>query len=50
MNEMSVKNLFERYERFFNKSLHGDMDTDEVASLYAPEFISWLVGRAVHEE
>ena len=39
MKETSVKNLFERYERFFNKSLHGDMDIDEVASLYASEFI-----------
>ncbi len=38
--ETNVRKLFERYERFFNKSLGGDMDMDEVASLYAPEFIA----------
>jgi hypothetical protein len=38
--ETSVRKLFERYERFFNRSLGGDMDMDEVASLYAPEFIA----------
>ncbi len=40
MMETSVRKLFERYERFFNKSLGGDMDMDEVASLYASEFIA----------
>ncbi|MNZ33184.1 hypothetical protein D3C78_505250 [compost metagenome] len=39
MMEASVRKLFERYERLFNQSLGGDMDMDEVASLYAPEFI-----------
>ncbi|MCY1261294.1 hypothetical protein D9M68_795060 [compost metagenome] len=39
MMETSVRKLFDRYESFFNRSLGGDMDMDEVASLYAPEFI-----------
>jgi hypothetical protein len=38
--EASVRKLFERYERFFNKSLKGDMDMEEVASLYASDFIA----------
>lgn len=38
--EASVKKLFERYERFFNRSLGGEVDMDEMASLYAPEFIA----------
>ncbi|MER8554054.1 DUF4440 domain-containing protein [Mesorhizobium sp. M0976] len=38
--EASVRKLFERYERFFNQSLGGDMDMDEVASLYASDFIA----------
>ncbi len=37
--EASVRTLFERYERLFNQSLGGDVDLDEVASLYASEFI-----------
>ena len=40
MREASVRKLFERYENFFNRSLGGDMDMDEVASLYASEFIA----------
>jgi hypothetical protein len=39
MMETSVRKLFERYESLFNQSLGGDIDMDEVASLYAPEFI-----------
>jgi hypothetical protein len=39
MIEASVMKLFERYESLFNQSLGGDMDMDEVASLYASEFI-----------
>jgi hypothetical protein len=40
MMESAVRKLFERYESFFNQSLSGrDMDMDEVASLYASEFI-----------
>ena len=38
--ETSVRAFFERYERVFNQSLAGGMDMDEVASLYASEFIS----------
>jgi len=38
--EASVRQLFERYERVFNQSLGGDMDMDDVAALYAPEFIA----------
>src|SRR5687767_14588091 len=40
MMETSVRKLFERYERFFNQSLGGDIDMDEVASLYASDFIA----------
>lgn len=35
MMEASVREFFGRYESFFNQSLGGDMDMDEVASLYA---------------
>jgi hypothetical protein len=38
--ETSVRKFFERYENFFNRSLGGDMDMNEVAALYAPEFIA----------
>jgi hypothetical protein len=38
--ESAVRKLFERYESFFNRSLGGEMDMDEVASLYASEFIA----------
>ena len=38
--ETSVRKLFERYERFSNRSLAGEMDMDEVASLYASDFIA----------
>lgn len=38
--ETSVREFFGRYESFFNQSLGGDMDMDEVASLYASEFIA----------
>jgi hypothetical protein len=40
MMETSVRKFFERYESFFNQSLGGDMDMDEVAALYASEFIA----------
>ena len=40
MMETSVREFFERYENSFNRSLGGDMDMDEVASLYASEFIA----------
>lgn len=38
--EASVRKFFERYENCFNRSLGGDMDMDEVAALYASEFIA----------
>jgi hypothetical protein len=38
--ETSVRKFFERYESFFNQSLGGDMDMDEVAAFYASEFIA----------
>ncbi len=34
--ETAVRKFFERYERFFNRSLGGEIDMDEVAALYAP--------------
>ncbi|MEK9280828.1 MULTISPECIES: nuclear transport factor 2 family protein [unclassified Bradyrhizobium] len=37
--EADVRKLFERYQRLFNQALDGDVDMDEVASLYASEFI-----------
>ncbi len=38
--EASVRSFFERYERLFNRALAGDEDMDEVAALYASEFIA----------
>ena len=38
--ETRVRRLFERYERVFRRGLHGDVDPDETASLYASEFIA----------
>ena len=38
--ETSVRKLFERYERVFNAALHGDVDMDDVAALYAADFIA----------
>jgi hypothetical protein len=38
--ETSVRKLLERYERVFNAALHGDVDMDDVAALYAADFIS----------
>jgi hypothetical protein len=38
--ETAVRKLFERYESFFRQSLAGEMDMDEVASLYASDFIA----------
>lgn len=37
--ENEVRALFERYERLFNQALGGEVDLDEVASLYAAEFL-----------
>lgn len=38
--EDSVRTFFERYERFSNRSLGGDVELDEAASLYASDYIS----------
>ncbi|HEY4251865.1 MAG TPA: nuclear transport factor 2 family protein [Roseomonas sp.] len=37
--EARIRELFERYERVFERSLTGDADREEMASFYAPEFI-----------
>ncbi|WP_078707851.1 hypothetical protein [Consotaella salsifontis] len=37
--ERAVRRIFERYERFFNRSLGDEVDTNELSSLYASEFI-----------
>ncbi len=37
--EAAVKELFQRYESLFNRALSGAADTEEIASLYAPEMI-----------
>lgn len=36
----AVRNLFERYQTFFKRSLADDFDRGEVANLYASEFIA----------
>lgn len=38
--EASVREFFARYESCFNQALRGDIDMDEVAALYASEFIA----------
>lgn len=38
--EKAVEKLFERYESFFAKALRGGIAMDEVASLYASDFIA----------
>ena len=40
MMDAVVRKLFERYECLFNQSLGGAVNMDEVASLYASEFIA----------
>lgn len=37
--EEDVRKLFQRYETFFRRSLAGEVDREEVAELYASEFI-----------
>lgn len=40
MNEDAVEKLFERYERLFNQAIGSEgVDMDDIASLYASEFI-----------
>jgi hypothetical protein len=38
--EAIVRAFFERYESIFNRALNSDVDVDEVAALYASEFIA----------
>ena len=38
--ETRGRKLFERYERYFEQSLGGEIDMDEAASLYASDFIA----------
>ena len=38
--DSAVAKFFERYEDLFNQALGGRVDLDEVAALYAPEFIA----------
>ncbi len=38
--EARVRKFFERYENLFNQSLGGETPIDEVAALYASEFIA----------
>jgi hypothetical protein len=38
--ETAVKNLFARYQRFFNRALDGDVDLDEGTSFYASAFLA----------
>jgi len=40
MTKDDVKNFFMRYERFFMQSLNGEIDSEELDSLYAQEFIA----------
>ena len=36
----SIRRFFARYEQFFLRSLAGEPDPEEVAGLYAEEFIA----------
>jgi len=38
--DASVRKLFDRYQRSFNRALIGDIDMDDVASFYADAFIA----------
>ena len=38
--ETAVRDLFARYQRFFNRALAGDVDLDEGTSFYASAFIA----------
>ncbi len=38
--EASIRELFERYERSFEKGLRGDLDLDEATSFFASSFIA----------
>jgi hypothetical protein len=38
--EETIRRFFERYERLFNQALAGQADMNEVAGMYAAEFIA----------
>jgi len=38
--ESAIRAFFGRYAAVFNRALYGEIDMDEAASLYAPEFIA----------
>lgn len=38
--EAAVRDLFARYEKFFHQALAGDLDADQLAALYATDFIA----------
>lgn len=40
MTKDTLEEFFHRYECFFMQSLNGEPDADEMAELYAPEFIA----------
>ena len=40
MTKETLEKFFQRYERFFMQSLHGEIDGDEMAELYAADFIA----------
>lgn len=40
MMEARVRRFFDRYESFFNRALGGEAAMDEIAALYASEFIA----------
>jgi hypothetical protein len=45
--QTGVRILFGRYEQSFKRALIGDVDMDQIASLYAPEFIASTPGGVV---
>jgi len=40
MTETSIRELFDRYERFFMEALADNLDPDELSALYTSDFIS----------
>ena len=40
MMECAVRRLFKRYETFFNRSLGGELNQNELPSLYTSDFIA----------
>ena len=40
MTETSIREFFNRYQRFFTEALAGNLDTDELSVLYTSDFIA----------